>query len=239
MSLYKFSDDELYETLSKYSKLKWNSKGYLYGHIDVNHQYGDFVSDDRFEICIFASNKYPDSPPALVEIGGRTQEIAKKYKITNLQDLHNNKRDGTGTACLCAKQEYKTRFPAGSDLVMFVDDLVIPYLFALSHYDNRGAWPEWGERSHGVLGLIEAHGEIDIVTKDEVLDLIKLIRAQDNWTYYHKQIRKPNTYSSCPCGKQKSFAECHKRAWFGLLKLREDIKGFGFNAKSIFSIKID
>jgi hypothetical protein len=238
MSLYKFSDDELYETLEKYPKLKWNPDGYLYGNIDVYHQYGDYVSNDTFEVFIGAPENYPDLPPALIETGGRTKAIAKKYKITNLQDLHCNKRDGNGTACLCAKQEYKIRFPIGSDLVLFIDELVIPYLFALSYFDNRGKWPEWGERSHGLLGLFEAHHEIENVTKEEVLDLIKIIRSVGNWTYYHKQLRKPNENTSCPCGKNKPFRDCHNKAWLGLMKLRDDISILDLNAKSIFSIKI-
>jgi hypothetical protein len=239
MSLYIFSHDELYDTLEKYPKLKWNSKGYLYGTIDLYHQYGNFTANDSFEVMIGASGDYPNSPPALIETGGRTKQIADKYKITNLQDLHCNKRDGSGTACLCAKQEYKTRFPIGSDLVVFVDDLVIPYLYALSYFDVHGEWPEWGERSHGLLGLFEAHHEIDNVTREDVLDLIKLIKSVVDWTYYHKQLRKPNPSSSCPCGNKKSFESCHNKAWLGLLKLRGDIEKFGFNTKSIFSIKID
>lgn len=239
MSHYTFSHDELYETLEKYTKLKWNTEGYLYGTIDIHHKYGDFVVRDSFSVLIGANEKYPKVPPMLLENGGRTKQIANKYKITNYQDLHCNKRDVSSTACLCAKQEYPKRFPHGSDLVVFMDDLVIPYLYALSYYDTHGEWPSWGERSHGLFGLLEAHGDIENVTKEEVMELVSLLRSLTNWTFYHKQIKKPNPNRPCPCSKRKSFEKCHTEAWKGLMKLRDDIQRLNLNAKNIFNITID
>ncbi len=235
MSLHIFSHEELYETLEKYPKLKWDSRSCLYGTIDLHHRYDDFTVKDSFMVAISAPEDYPSSPPFLVEAGGRTKQIANKYKLSGVEDLHCNVSGGVGIACLCANQEYKILFPAGSDLVVFIDDLVIPYLYGLSYFDTHGKWATWGERSHGVLGLLEAHYEIKDVEKAEVLYLVNAIKGASGWTSYHKQLKTPQPLKACPCGKNRSFEDCHARAWLGLMKLRTDLLSLNINIKNLFN----
>src|ERR1700684_1267857 len=94
--------------------------------------------------------------PALFETGGRTAAIAAKYGIEDHRDLHRN--PGTGAACLCVKQEERRRFPKGANLPHFIEELVVPYLFGLSHFDDHGKWP-WPDFSHGTLGIAEYYAE--------------------------------------------------------------------------------
>ncbi len=235
MSPHRFTEEELKATLAKYPKLTQQSDGVLVGEIDLNHQFGDVHIIDSFKVSIEVDDKYPESFPRLVEIGGRTKAIAEKYKITDYRDLHCYAIRTPGAACVCASQERRRRFPKGSDLVLYMDDLVIPYLYGLSHYDKFRKWP-WGERSHGALGSLEAYAEIDNPTQLDVTDTLFIIRAEPEWIAYHKQLKKISRDKECPCRSGKSFGRCHRDALAGLEKLASDAKRMDLNVKAILDL---
>jgi hypothetical protein len=203
----------------------------------LDHTHNNTHIKDKFNIIIGADEKYPESMPRLIETGKRTEKIAEKYNIKDFRDLHNNSME-QGTACLGSPREIREKFPAGSDLVIFVDNLVIPYLFGLSFYEDNGKWP-WGELSHGILGILEDYLEIDNPSKDNILETLKWIKRSPNWIEYNKQMKKLSPQKHCVCGSHKPFCNCHPEAWKGLEKLIIDMKSFSLNPKiALNQIKI-
>lgn len=235
MPAHRFSGEELTATIAKYPKLRQQSDGVLVGEIKLNHQFGDVPIVDVFTISIEVDDKYPKSFPRLTEVGGRTRAIAEKYGITDYRDLHCYAVREPGSACVCASQERRRKFPEGSDLIVYVDDLVIPYLYGLSHYDKFQRWP-WGERSHGALGSLEAYADISDPSNADITETLVMIRATPNWTVYHKQLKKISPNKKCPCSSERPFSLCHKDALVGLEKLAKDAKSLNLNLKGIFDV---
>ncbi|PIZ44974.1 hypothetical protein COY31_01340 [Candidatus Wolfebacteria bacterium CG_4_10_14_0_2_um_filter_39_18] len=232
-SLYNFSQKEIDEVQIKFSKLKLDQQGVWKGIIDIYAEYEGYQINDAFEILIITPSIFPSQPPLMIEIGGRTQAIAKKYKITDLRRLHCNPSQ-RNTACLCVRQEEKEKFPPGSNLVVFTENLVVPYLYGLSYFEKFGKWP-WGEYSHGGLGVLEYHAEDPTeITEQGIRENTKLLRADENWKEYSKQLRKPSSEKFCICGSRKPFRKCHKKAWQGLNRLYSDIHNFELNVRQLF-----
>ncbi len=216
-----FSDDEAAAVRSKYPRLILVQSHLLEGTLELHASFNDHVITDEFLIRITASAEYPGRMPTMREIGERTQSIASKYRITDFRKLH---RSGDEAACLCVKQMERKKFPPGSDLFVFVENLVVPYLYGLSYYDATGRWP-WGEYTHGALGLLEFYGDDGIEqTREGIEEVALLIRRETNWKEYHKQIRKPSGDRMCLCGSMRSFKTCHRRAWEGTLRLNSELR---------------
>lgn len=232
MPLYEFTKEEIEAVKNKFPSLDLARPGVWEGNIDFYSEYEGHSIRDGYKIAITASSEYPIELPSVIEIGGRTQAIATKYKIKEIRDLHLNPL--SKAACLCVKQEEKIKFPPGSDLVVFIENLVIPYFYSLSYFNEKGRWP-WGEYSHGGLGLLEFYAEDPTgQTKESIEETAKAFRADNNWKEYHKQLRKPSGDKICPCGFRKPFRKCHGRAWQGLLRLNSDLKRLNLNVNSLY-----
>lgn len=235
--LYSFSQEEISLVQTKFPKLKLEQQGIWKGDLDFFAEYEGYQIKDSFKIFIITPDTYPSQLPFLIEIGGRTQAIAQKYKIADLRRLHCNPRQNN-TACLCVKQEEKNRFPAGSNLVFFIESLVIPYLFGLSYFEKHGKWAPWGEYSHGALGILECHAEYPgNITEQDIREIIRILRTDENWKEYSKQLRKPSGEKFCICGSRKPFIKCHKLAWQGLQRLYFDIQNYQLNVRQLFQIQ--
>jgi hypothetical protein len=178
-----FSADEVAAVRTKYPRLILGQSHILEGTFDLNASFDDHVITDEFLIRITASAEYPAKIPTLRKVGGRTQAIALKYRITDYRKLH---RSDDEVACLCVNQMERKKFPPGSDLSVFLENLVLPYLYGLSYYDAHGRWP-WGEYSHGALGLLEFYAEEEAEqTREGIEEWALLIRRDKNWKEYHK-----------------------------------------------------
>ncbi len=230
--LHEFSTDEIAKVKAGFPKLDLVRVGRWEGEIEFDREYRGYRIKDTYKIAITAPIEYPARVPALQEIGGRTKAVADKYHLSDIRDLHFN--TSNGTACVCVKQEEKTKFPPGSDLVYFIESLAIPYLYGLSFYDEQGYWP-WGEYGHGVIGLLEFYADDSHEQTKEGIEILATTFREDlNWKWYSKQLRKPNPNKMCVCGKSRSFNSCHERAYRGLLRLSEDLKRLNLNAYKLF-----
>jgi len=206
---------------TRYPRLARIDPGVVEGVLALHASYNGQVIEDTFGIRITACASHPLRLPSLREIGGRTESIATKYGISDPRVLH---RNHDGTACVCVKQEERTKYPPGSDLTVFVENLVVPYLYGLACYELNQRWP-WPERSHGGLGLLEFYADdMSAQPQHEVEEVARLIRHEPNWKEYHKQIRKPSGKRACLCGSSKSFEQCHPLAWRGLLRLNSEVR---------------
>ncbi|MDD5530227.1 MAG: SEC-C metal-binding domain-containing protein [bacterium] len=166
---------------------------------------------------------YPASLPLVRETGGRTQQIAEKYDIQNIIDLHVNK-NANNTVCLCPSPKAKLKYPNGVDIIDFIHSLVIPFFYGLSYYEKKGKWP-WGTYSHGDLGIFEFYAEN---RKPNSMDGDLIVNCKKDLKEIHRILFEQNHIVledlDCPCGSLRKFKNCHERAFEGAKLLKEDIK---------------
>ncbi len=215
-----FSAEEVAEVLAKYPGLTVNAAGEVEGILDIDAAYKGRRIQDSYVVRIAASNPHSERLPALYEVGGRTENVGKKYNVPDLRHLH---RNPDGIACVCVKQEESRLFPPGSRLVFFVDRLVVDYLYGLSHYDQFKKWP-WGEFSHGVLGLLEFYvDDIKPQSSESIAEVLASMQRNPSWPKVRKQLRSPSSKRDCFCGSGNGLGRCHNLAWRGLQRFRGEI----------------
>jgi hypothetical protein len=226
-----FTAEEISEVKSRYPRLQTTENGAVEGVLDLHAVYDGEERRDEFQVRIVPPPDYPDSMPTLLETGGRTAAIATKHGIEDHRDLHCN--PGTGTACVCVKQEERRRFPKGANLSHFIEELVVPYLFGLSHFDGHGKWP-WPDYSHGALGIVEYYAEAGADPSHETIaSTVDLLKQDIIWRDLRKQIRKPSAMRACVCGSRKPISRCHEGVWSGIKKLNDDIQELGLDVRRI------
>lgn len=232
MGLYAFSDQELAKVKRQFPKLELIQPGTWRGTIDFDSTHHEYRIIDSFEIRIKAPAGYPEKIPLVYDVGEQAKKVGAKHGVKNLRDIHFNPSDGT--ICLCVRQEEKNKFPPGSDLVYFIDRLVIPYFYALHYYDEQGRWP-WREYSHGGLGMLEHYAED---TSEQTRDSIKLLASyfhdDTHLNRYKKHLREPKENKECMCENRRPISVCHPLAWTGLLKLHQDMDRLKLNPYKLF-----
>lgn len=221
-----FTGEEASAVKTRYPRLRVEESGVAEGSFDLHAVYGGEERRDEFQVRIVAPPDYPDSIPSLCETAGRTEAIARKHGIDDLRDLH---RNPGGTACVCVKLEEGRRFPKGSDLPHFIEELVVPYLFGLSHFDEHGKWP-WPDYSHGALGIIEYYADAaDPPSRESIDAALSFLKQDTGWRKLRRQIRKPSAMRSCLCDSGKPISRCHKGVWNGIVKLHGDMQKVGLD----------
>jgi len=181
----------------------------------------DTYIDDKYDIEIEFLRGFPKQFPLVKEVGGRIQQIAEKYSLKDVTDLHINKNQNNAI-CLCPQPAEKLKYPDEIDLVHFMNNLVVPFFYGLSYYNKSGSWP-WNEYPHGDLGIFEFYGE-----NKEKNDLSLAKRCYECLTeQYEKYITNKNVvkgHSPCICGSKEKFRKCHKVALEGIWALRTILK---------------
>ena len=224
------SPEEIAQVKERYPSLGYSGDGLWEGPFKLDATYDGKQIIDLFRIQIIAGENYPNRIPALREVGGRVLAITSKHRV-ELADVHYNA--SSNTACVCVKQEETARFPPGSKLPTFIEDLVIPYLYGLSFFNEIGRWP-WAEFSHGGLGLLEFYAQDSIApTREDLIEVGKLIRSDPNWREYSKQLRRPSSGRKCPCGSRQPISECHYGVWHGINSLHTHLKRLGLKPRQI------
>lgn len=211
----------------RYPRLRLTDTGIVEGVFDLHAVFAGEERKGIFAVRI-APPDDPHGMPSLTETGGRTAAIAAKHGVKDLADLH---RNPDGTACLCVKQDEPNRFSRGASLVHFIEELVVPYLFGLSHFDDNGEWP-WPDYSHGVLGIAEYYSDADDAPLPETIaTTLDLLKQSSSWREFSRQIRKPSAMRTCVCGSRKPISQCHKGVWAAVQKLNRDIRGLGLDMR--------
>ena len=116
-----------------------------------------------------------------------------------------------GQACLEVRPEIRKRWPPGSKIVDFLNNLVDPFLAWQVYFDAFGQPPPWGQRSHGITGIIEYYAELMGRSADEtIIGFMKLLARKN----------RPKGHEPCPCESGKKLRSCHRDL---LYKMRECI----------------
>lgn len=121
-----------------------------------------------------------------------------------------------GQACLEVQPEIRRRWPPGSNLVGFLKNLVDPFLAWQTYYHAFGKPPEWGERAHGIEGIIDYYASILGVTgNDNIKGFMKLLARKN----------RPKGHEPCPCNSGLKLRNCHRDSIYKVRKKlhREDI----------------
>lgn len=140
---------------------------------------------DTYQIELHIPNDYPDSPPSAYEPEGKVPEEFEHFMEA-------------GNFCLGAPVEVRRQFAAHRNLLTFIDDQVIPYLFAYSYKREYGELP-FGERDHGYFfGLLDFYMDHFGATKLASLKLLKCLADQ---------FAPP--LGPCPCGSGRKLKDCH------------------------------
>jgi len=225
-----FDKNEVNEVLQNFIDLKCSSASSVEGYIEFHASYNNIRIQDRYHIKITKGNPHSEYLPALYEMGGRTFEIANDFHIKDTRDLHKNT---DGTACVCTKQVEKLKWPPGSTLNQYIENLVIPYLYALSFYSINGFWP-WGDLLHGACGLLQYYNSPELESDiDEIVGVFMAIRKDLNWKEVFRHLKKPNPDYLCLCGSKRKISECHFDVYNGIHVLHERSIMLQINLKAI------
>src|SRR5207244_6178828 len=103
----------------------------------------------------------------------------------------------------CVRSEYRLHWPKGSDLVLFIERLVLPFFAGQCFFDTFGFWPPNAGRSHGPDGIIEAYRDLVVPLGKSSLEVIEKVMRTLAST------RRPQGHEPCPCGSGLILRECH------------------------------
>ena len=116
----------------------------LGGHILVNRTALGYQLFKKYQIRIIIPLN-SDSLPYVIDIGN---QIEKGYPH----------RYADGQLCLETDAAIRTYFIAGFNLEIWMRDFVEPYYFSYEYYQRYGVFP-FGERAHGIDGVLQTYGE--------------------------------------------------------------------------------
>lgn len=152
---------------------------------------------DRYSIEIKFPSNYPRDLPLVREIGGRIPRTGDRHVYVD------------GMACLFLPDQRAWICPEGTSFLDFLNGPVRNYFLSQSVFELEGVWP-FGERSHGVQGIVEFYSEIlgtgntAIITR--YLEALSKKAVKGHWP--------------CPCGSGERLRHCHIKK---ILELRQKI----------------
>jgi uncharacterized protein YchJ len=154
--------------------------------------------EDSYQLELQIPEDYPESPPYVFETEGRVSKDFEHFMAS-------------GNFCLEAPVEIRRRFAQHRNLWRFIDEQVVPFLFAASYKRDYGELP-FGDRLHGTAGLLQYYIEFFGVsggpagTLQEFFDnsgipAMKLLKClADAWA---------PPLMACPCESGRKHRDCH------------------------------
>ena len=139
---------------------------------------------DRYLVEILIPPAFPDILPIVREIGGRIPQVADRHVYTN------------GTLCVMVPQEWF--FYHNRTILGYLDGPLRNFLIAETHV-ARGLPRPFGERSHGVQGLLESYA--DMVGSTDPMEIIKYLE--------YLCMDEVKGHWRCPCGSGRRLRNCH------------------------------
>ena len=154
------------------------------GGVGFSIDHDSHMIEDAYNLEFRIPDDYPNSPPLVYEREGKIPKDFGHFMVA-------------GNFCLGAPVEVRRRFAEHRNLLRFIDDIVIPYLFTYSYKRDHGKLP-FGELFHGVEGLLQYYTEFFGTTPVEAMKLLKCL-ADDS----------APPLMECPCGGGNKLQECH------------------------------
>jgi hypothetical protein len=154
---------------------------------------------DSYEVEVVIKAGFPAEEPVVFETGGR---------IPREIDRHIFPR--TGACCVGVWGEWLFG-PNELTIKIFLAVIMHDYFVSQTYFDLKGVWP-FGERSHGLAGVIESYADL-LGVQNNVAVVSSHFRLLSQ-----KQIKG---HARCPCGSGKRVRNCHKEE-LDILKQRLD-----------------
>lgn len=142
---------------------------------------------DSFEVCMAIPLDFPIGEPIVWEVGGR---------IPRTLDRHVFEKDGN--LCLGVWEAWLARTPNVS-FAAYMEGPVADYFFGQSLVAIGEPWP-FGEREHGLSGVLDAYAEV-LGTKadlEAIKAYLRVLSAKSVKGHYR-----------CPCGSGRRVRDCH------------------------------
>lgn len=142
---------------------------------------------DSYQIKAGIAAGFPAEEPVVLEEGGRIPRTADRHVFPK-----------NGNCCLGVWEEWLLTAP-DHRFETFLNGPMHDYFVSQSYFEVNGSWP-FGERSHGMLGVIEAYADLLGVAVDT-----KIIASYLN-LLSRKQVKG---HALCPCGSARRLRQCH------------------------------
>jgi hypothetical protein len=138
----------------------------------------------RFEVEIGFPATYPRKMPFVIETGGRIPRTADRHVFPH-----------SGRACLQVPEEWK--LAPDRSFRRFLKVPVHNYFLGQALVELGEPWP-FGERSHGIQGLLESYG--DVVGETDPGAIVRTVQILAG--------REPKGHWQCPCGSGQRLRRC-------------------------------
>lgn len=142
---------------------------------------------DSYQIQARIAASFPVEEPEVFEMGGRIPRIADRHVFPDC-----------GNCCLGVWEEWLL---TASDhrFETFLTGPMHDYFVSQTYFEFNGVWP-FGERSHGMLGVLESYADLLGVGPDAkiIADYLNLLSR-----------REIKGHAFCPCGSGKRLRQCH------------------------------
>ena len=154
------------------------------GGVGFSIEQSSHTIEDCYQLDLDIPDDYPASPPIVYETEGKIPKNFGHFMAA-------------GNFCLGAPVEVRRRFARHRNLLRFIEDQIIPYLFSYSYKRDHGILP-FGERSHRTLGLIQYYNEF---FETSLITSMKLLKCLvDDFA---------PSLMACPCGGGRNLRDCH------------------------------
>lgn len=155
------------------------------GSIEVDSIVCDEHINETYLVQIDIPVSYPNELPIIKELSSK---VDNKY----------SHRYSDSSLCLATEADMHVQLFPNYSLSDYVTKFVLPYFISYEYYKKYKVFP-FGERSHGIKGILEFYGEaFGTDTIEQVYDILKYISAN----YYRG-------HTLCPCGSDKRIRKCH------------------------------
>jgi len=149
---------------------------------------------DFYQVQVRTTAGFPEEEPTVFEEGGRIPRIADRHVSPE-----------GGNCCLGVWEEWLLTTP-DHRFEAFLNGLMHDYFVSQTYFDVNGDWP-FGEKSHGIPGLLESYADILGIAPDaEII------------AHYLRLLSRPQIkgHVTCPCGSGKRLRKCHGNDLRGL-----------------------
>ena len=180
--------DQVTEAQSRYPNLELlrysSGERWIRGRVGFSIEHDSHMVEDYYNLEFLILDDYPASPPVVFEPEGKIPEDFGHFMKA-------------GNFCLGAPVEVRRQFAEHKNLLRFIEDQVIPYLFTYSYKRDYGKLP-FGDLWHGTEGLLQYYTEFFGTYPVEAMKLLKCL-ADD--------FAPP--LMACPCGRGSKLRDCH------------------------------
>jgi len=143
---------------------------------------------DFFDVRVGIFPSFPRAEPIVFETGDRIpKEVDRHIFPTN------------GDCCLGVWEEWLLTTP-DQTFETFLTGAMHDYFVSQTYFEVKGKWP-FGERPHGMAGVLESFAELLGVENDTVIIADHLRLLTRNTVKGHVR---------CPCGSGRKLRQCHR-----------------------------